>query len=155
MAIYVDAATFVSYAADRGVTLDLTKAAVEIRKAQDYIDMAYQFNGTPVSNGSAFPRSGLEHYDNTTVPYPIKNATMLVAMLSVNGANIYAGTTTAPVKRETIASNRIETEYDTETNSLRSATDVILFPSITRLLDEAALLAQAATIINNFYGMRG
>ena len=150
--VYVDATTFVSYAQERGVTITEDVARIELRKAQDYIDDAYYFVGNPVFSGSSFPRNGLLEYDNKIVPYSVKLATMRIALMSINGVSIYDGVSTQLVKKEVVASGRLETEYETE--NATSTQNAIKFPSVTKLLYEDGLLDDASSGFR-LYGLRG
>lgn len=154
MVIYVDSDTFVAYALQRGITVDAITASYEIRKAQDYIDFAYSFKGTPVNSDSAFPRYGLADFDATTVPVQVKAATMQLALMSLDGVSFHAGTVNRPVKREVVASGKIETEYDTTGDNANSTQDMVRFSFITKMLSDIDVIEDGVGVFN-MRGLRG
>lgn len=154
MTVYVSALSFIEYAAERGILIEEKAAKIAIRNAQDYLDLAYVFSGTAMQQDAAFPRSGLAEYDNTTVPYPVQIATMRIALLVENGVALYEGSSVAPIKKEVVASNRIETEYDTQTNSVGTIQQQQKLVSITKLLSSHGLIEENDTLFR-LYGVRG
>lgn len=116
--LYVTSDELIEYAASRGVSISSEEALVLINNAQDYIDTMYTFCGTAVYKSSAFPRSGLKDYDNTTIPYAVKAATLYAALQIQIGTPFTAGKKAAPqVKKVTIGTGSISREYATNTKN--------------------------------------
>lgn len=153
--IYVTAADLVQYAADRGVLVTEDAARIAVTQAQDYIDNTYSFYGTAVYPESEFPRSGLELYPDTVVPEPVHRATLQVALMILKDVPIQEGALAAPqVKREVVATNKIETEYATNYKAAPVQNSVIL-PSLLRLFDRYLLLDASSVTCVNLFGVRG
>lgn len=152
--LYATASELVQYAADRGVSVSEADATKNITLAQDYIDNTYNFKGAAVYPESAFPRIGID-YPETTVPPPITRATLIVGMMFINGTPIAEGSVPQPLlKREVIATNKIENEYATNYAASQVQSNVIL-PSLVRLFTEFDLIDSMAGYSTNLYGVRG
>lgn len=152
--LYVDSDTFIAYALKRGFSVDVNTAQIELRKAQDYLDFAYSFKGTPICVDSAFPRRGLDAFDETSIPTQVKVATMQLALMSIDGVSFYAGAVSRPVKKEVVASGRIETEYETSGDNASATQNASKFSFITKMLSEVDLLADELGVLN-MRGLRG
>ena len=153
--LYVSSAELVEYAADRGVTLSSEAALILCNNAQDYIDMAYEFCGTPVFDNSAFPRNGLDDYDNATIPYAVKAATLYAALQMQIGTPFTEGKLADPqVKKVVIGASSISREYATnyKANPVQKLTQL---QGCTSLLYDAGLLCSSPYGITNMFAWRG
>lgn len=160
--IYASVSELRTYAAERGVSLlkDTGEAytddelSVFLTKAQDYIDVVFSFKGQAVYGDSEFPRSGLENYDETTVPPAVRKSTLNVATHIIDGLPIMEGQrATAQVKREVIASNRIETEYATN-YAHGPVQGYVVLEAPLFILKRAGLIADNMGSMN-FFALRG
>lgn len=161
--IYATAAELKTYAAERGVSL-LSAQGVEytddevnvfLTKAQDYIDLVFTYVGEPVGDYSQFPRTGLGSYDETTVPPAVRISTMYVAAHLIDGLPILEGQKAqAEIKKEVVASNRIETEYATNYKDPVVQSFVVLDAPLY-MLRRAGLLSGVSTGGMNMFGLRG
>lgn len=152
--LYASSEEFIEYAADRGVLVSGTDARSWLNAAQDYIDTEYSFKGTAMQDSSEFPRSGLERYADDVIPYPVKQATLYAAYMLAIGVPFLEGKLAeAQIKSETIAVNRITTEYATnyQADLVQKATRLDF---VTTILGRAGLLDYDVGIIN-MYGVRG
>lgn len=152
-----------TYAAERGVRLtgdtgeELTDDEINVllTKAQDYIDLVFTFNGEAVGEYSQFPRTGLEVYDETTVPPAVRFATMYVAVHIYDKLPILEGQKAqSEIKREVVASNRIETEYATNYKDGASIQGYTMLEAPMMMLRRAGLLVPTVGGYNLF-GVRG
>lgn len=153
--LYVTSTELREYAADRGVTLSGDDALVLLNKAQDYIDTTYSFCGTRVYETSAFPRNGLDGYDNSTIPCAVKQATLYAAMQIQIGTPFMEGRLADPqVKKVTIGATSISREYATnyKANPVQQTTPL---QGCTSLLADADLLCGNVYGINNMIAWRG
>lgn len=152
--LYASTAELIEYAADRGVLVSETDARKWLNSAQDYIDNEYDFRGEAVYDTSAFPRTGLENFADDVIPYPVKNATLYAALMLAQGVEFLEGKlATAQIKSETIAVNRITTEYATNYQD-DAVQKSIRLDGVTNMLRRADLLDPDAFIVN-LYGVRG
>lgn len=153
--IYASPDALVQYAADRGVLIEAGEATELILRAQDYIDGTYTYKGVPVFFDTAFPRKGLALFDEETLPLPIIQATLQVALMIKNGVALTEGALASPqIKREVIATNKIETEYATNYQA-SPVQDGIVLASLVRLFNEYELLNAAGSFAPNLTGWRG
>ena len=145
----------VSLKNDGGVELTDSEVSVFLTKAQDYIDLVFTFVGEPVDEDSQFPRIGLDKYDETTVPPAVRKSTMYVACHLIEGLPILEGQKAqAEIKREVVASNRIETEYATNYKDGTVQSFVVLDAPMY-MLNRAGLLAGVSNNGFNMFGLRG
>lgn len=160
--IYASIPEFRTYALERGVSLTTDAGdelsdddlRVYLTKAQDYVDVVFDFKGEPTGDDSEFPRTGLKNYDETTVPPAVRKATLYVALHIFDGLPILEGQRGAnQVKREVIAANRIETEYATNFKE-STVQGYIVLEAPLYMLTRAKLLADHMGSINMF-GIRG
>lgn len=161
--MYASVPEFRTYAAARGVSLmgdtgeELTDDEINVflTKAQDYIDLVFTFKGEAVGDYSQFPRTGLEQYDETTVPPAVRTATMYVATHILDGLPILEGQKAqAEIKREVVASNRIETEYATSSKESSTLQGYAMLEAPMLILKRAGLLAHSIGAYN-LWGVRG
>lgn len=151
---YASSAEFVTYAAERGVTVTNDEALTRLTVAQDYIDQNYSFRGVAINADTEFPRSGLDNYADDVVPYPVKRATLYAALMLAQGVEFLEGKLAeSQVKSVTIASNKISEEYATnyKDGAVQSATRL---DGVTSILSKADLLDPDANVIN-LIGVRG
>lgn len=161
--VYATVDELKTYAAERGVSLvsgngvDYTDSEINVflTKAQDYIDLVFSYVGTPVGAYSEFPRNGLSLYDETTVPPAVRISTMYVAAHLIDGLPILEGQKAqAEIKKEVVASNRIETEYATNYKDPVVQGFVVLDAPLY-MLRRAGLLSGVSTGGMNLFGLRG
>lgn len=153
--IYASPDALVQYAADRGVLIEVGEATELVLRAQDYIDGTYSYKGVPVFFDTAFPRKGLALFDDETLPLPIIQATLQVALMIKNGVALTEGALASPqIKREVIATNKVETEYATNYQA-NPVQDGVVLASLVRLFNEYELLSAAGTFAPNLTGWRG
>lgn len=160
--LYASVPELKTYAAERGVSLlgasgvEYTESEVRVflRKAQDYIDLVFSFNGEAVYDDSAFPRHNLKDYDSTTVPPAVRRATLYIACHLVDGLPILEGQKAqSEIKREVVASNRIETEYATNYKD-NTVQGYVMLDAPLYMLSRAGLLSGENTGFN-MIGLRG
>lgn len=152
--MYATATELIQYAADRGVSVTEQIANKQLMLAQDYIDGTYSFRGEPVYVESAFPRTGLEDFPETMIPPIVSQATLKVALMLINDTPIMEGTIPeAQIKREVVATNKVETEYATNYAASRVQSNIIL-PSLLRMFEQYNLITVAGIGVN-LYGVRG
>lgn len=152
-----------TYATDRAVSLQSPsgvpftddEVVVFLVKAQDYIDLVFEYKGEAINDDSEFPRKGLDKYDETTVPPAVRKSTMYVACHLIEGLPVMEGSRAeSEIKREVVAANRVETEYATNYND-SPVQGFIVLDAPLYMLRRAGLIKSLSGFSMNMKAIRG